>query len=112
MNDAKIITKKITILLTHEVHNLRAARIAQFVEHQAFNLWAMGSCPISGSRKASLSFSGFWKFNKLCGMDNTLRSTFLRDTVTTDIAQMGERQTEDLKVPGSIPGFGKTSFMK
>ena len=23
------------------------------------------------------------------------------------IAQLGERQTEDLKVPGSIPGFGK-----
>ena len=44
-------------------------------------------------------------------MDNTLRSTFLRDTVTTDIAQMGERQTEDLKVPGSIPGFGKTTFL-
>ena len=22
------------------------------------------------------------------------------------IAQLGERQTEDLKVPGSIPGFG------
>ena len=24
------------------------------------------------------------------------------------IAQLGERQTEDLKVPGSIPGLGKT----
>ena len=24
-----------------------------------------------------------------------------------DIAQLGERQTEDLKVPGSIPGVGK-----
>ena len=23
------------------------------------------------------------------------------------IAQLGERQTEDLKVPGSIPGLGK-----
>ena len=23
------------------------------------------------------------------------------------VAQLGERQTEDLKVPGSIPGFGK-----
>ena len=23
-----------------------------------------------------------------------------------EIAQLGERQTEDLKVPGSIPGFG------
>ena len=24
---------------------------------------------------------------------------------------MEERRTEDLKVPGSIPGFGKTSFL-
>ena len=27
-------------------------------------------------------------------------------TVFADIAQLGERQTEDLKVPGSIPGVG------
>ena len=27
-----------------------------------------------------------------------------------EIAQLGERQTEDLKVPGSIPGFGKLFF--
>ena len=27
-----------------------------------------------------------------------------------DVAQLGERQTEDLKVPGSIPGDGKASF--
>ena len=26
------------------------------------------------------------------------------------IAQLGERRTEDLKVPGSIPGLGKYSF--
>ena len=26
------------------------------------------------------------------------------------IAQLGERQTEDLKVPGSIPGGGKLFF--
>ena len=26
--------------------------------------------------------------------------------VSADIAQLGERQTEDLKVPGSIPGVG------
>ena len=28
-------------------------------------------------------------------------------TSAAEIAQLGERQTEDLKVPGSIPGFGK-----
>ena len=27
------------------------------------------------------------------------------------IAQLGERQTEDLKVPGSIPGLGKFNRM-
>ena len=28
-----------------------------------------------------------------------------------EIAQLGERQTEDLKVPGSIPGFGIMSVL-
>ena len=31
-------------------------------------------------------------------------------TVFADIAQLGERQTEDLKVPGSIPGVGNFRF--
>ena len=66
-NDAKIITKKIMILLTHDIPNLRAARLAQLVEHQTFNLRGMGSS------------------------HNTLRSTFLRDTIPAEIAQMGER---------------------
>ena len=99
------------MLLTHEFPNFRAARLAQFVEHQTFNQRAMGSSPISGSRRLHYHFRGFCKFNKLFGKDNTLRRTFLRDTIPTEIAQMGERQTEDLKVPGSIPGFGKTSFL-
>ena len=30
--------------------------------------------------------------------------------VFADIAQLGERQTEDLKVPGSIPGVGTFSW--
>ena len=111
MNDAKIITKKITTLLTHEIPNLRAARLAQLVEHQTFNLRAMGSSPISGSRRLHYHFRGFCKFNKLFGKDNTLGSRFLRDSVPAEIAQMGERHTEDLKVPGSIPGFGKTTFL-
>ena len=29
-----------------------------------------------------------------------------RRGILADIAQLGERQTEDLKVPGSIPGVG------
>ena len=28
--------------------------------------------------------------------------------LSAEIAQLGERQTEDLKVPGSIPGLGTT----
>ena len=31
---------------------------------------------------------------------------FPRTGAFADIAQLGERQTEDLKVPGSIPGVG------
>ena len=30
--------------------------------------------------------------------------------LTAAIAQLGERQTEDLKVPGSIPGGGNCNF--
>ena len=30
---------------------------------------------------------------------------------SADIAQLGERQTEDLKVPGSIPGVGILLFL-
>ena len=30
--------------------------------------------------------------------------------VRAAIAQLGERQTEDLKVPGSIPGLGMASL--
>ena len=29
--------------------------------------------------------------------------------ISAEIAQLGERQTEDLNGPGSIPGFGKMS---
>ena len=32
--------------------------------------------------------------------------------ISAEIAQLGERQTEDLNVPGSIPGFGKWSSKK
>ena len=30
--------------------------------------------------------------------------------LSAEIAQLGERETEDLKVPGSIPGFGKSFY--
>ena len=36
--------------------------------------------------------------------------TFDATSTAAEIAQLGERQTEDLKVPGSIPGFGINLF--
>ena len=39
----------------------------------------------------------------LCVCHGFMRVPFLN---VAEIAQLGERQTEDLKVPGSIPGFG------
>ena len=32
------------------------------------------------------------------------------ELIMAEIAQLGERQTEDLKVPGSIPGLGILSL--
>ena len=47
-------------------------------------------------------------------MGDSMNDTFKGDALVVqipiaDLAQLGERQTEDLKVPGSIPGVG-TSF--
>ena len=42
-------------------------------------------------------------------MTKQLVSTKLTDAA---IAQLGERQTEDLEVPGSIPGLGIFSLFK
>ena len=43
------------------------------------------------------------------------RDNFYSDSVSTNltaaIAQLGERQTEDPKVPGSIPGLGITLLL-
>ena len=44
-------------------------------------------------------------FVRTCRLALTCCSFFL-----AAIAQLGERQTEDLKVPGSIPGRGTLSF--
>ena len=41
------------------------------------------------------------------GFDSRMRyEQFYYNHMTAAIAQLGERQTEDLKVPGSIPGGG------
>ena len=36
----------------------------------------------------------------------TLAIELVLNEITAAIAQLGERQTEDLKVPGSMPGLG------
>ena len=81
-----------------------AARLAQLVEHQTFNMRIMGSNSISGSMKCASSFSNL--------LNSKLEKKWCRpvstDRISAEIAQFGERQTEDLKVPGSIPGFGNT----
>ena len=79
-------------------------RLAQLVEHQTFNRRFMGSNPISGSITCASSFSNLSNSKskkKWCRPVST-------DRISAEIAQLGERQTEDLKVPGSIPVFGNT----
>ena len=49
-------------------------------------LWSACALPLSGSREYS------------------------NHVAAAAIAQLGERQTEDLKVPGSIPGLGMSSL--
>ena len=41
---------------------------------------------------------------------HAILSMYFRNS-PAEIAQLGERQTEDLKVPGSIPGGGTDFFM-
>ena len=81
-----------------------AARLAQLVEDQTFNLRVMGSNPISGSIKCASSFSNL--------LNSKLEKKWCRpagsNRISAEIAQLGDRQTEDLKVAGSIPGFGNT----
>ena len=38
--------------------------------------------------------------------------TFISNFICAVIAQLGERQTEDLKVPGSIPGRGILFYLR
>ena len=44
----------------------------------------------------------------LSGFPKLVDGTPERPHHFADIAQLGERQTEDLKVPGSIPGVGNS----
>ena len=51
--------------------------------------------------------------NVLCSVSNFFCVVSLQVPITfanAAIAQLGERQTEDLEVPGSIPGLGTYFF--
>ena len=71
--------------------------------------------PVAQLDKASDYESEDWGFKSLQGYvfiffcNPALRDRcciYLAVWTLADIAQLGERQTEDLKVPGSIPGVG------
>ena len=68
--------------------------------------------PVAQLDKASDYESEDWGFKSLQGYFFCFEIKILcgrglcRASVFADIAQLGERQTEDLKVPGSIPGVG------
>ncbi len=52
----KVVSMELDQVVSLSTHNI-AARLAQLVEHQTFNLRVMGSNPISGSIKCASSFS-------------------------------------------------------
>ena len=44
--------------------------------------------------------------------DEEVVQIFMDSRTSAEIAQLGERQTEDLQVPGSIPGFDWQIFRR
>ena len=86
--------------ILHHFTTIRVALVAQMVERKTLNLVVVGSIPTGG---ALLPFA-------LRGFGIESRSGPPRGppplTSPAALAQLGERQTEDLKVPGSIPGGG------
>ena len=72
--------------------------------------------PVAQLDKASDYESEDWGFKSLqeyffcCICFLFEGSVVPRGVSFADIAQLGERQTEDLKVPGSIPGVGIFTF--
>ena len=71
------------------------------VERKTLNLVVVGSIPTGGA------------LLDLPSMDRNRRLPSARLAIPSQqaaLAQLGERQTEDLKVPGSIPGGGTFWF--
>ena len=90
------------------------APLAQLVAQQSYVLWVGGSSP-----PWSIIFLKYYTILvSLVGQDSRFspdRPGFksrTRNNIISkaSLAQLGERQTEDLKVPGSIPGGGTHIF--
>ena len=62
-------------------------------------------CEFTISRKGDSCHNGPWFCYDICASE-LLPITIISSLTSADIAQLGERKTEDLKVPGSIPGVG------
>ena len=67
------------------------------VERKTLNLVVVGSIPTEGAFCSALLSPSF------CVAGDAVAAA---SSVEAALAQLGERQTEDLKVPGSIPGGG------
>ncbi len=59
----------------------------------------------SGAAEARLAHNPEVRRSKLPAKDQDRLTVFPNASVYLVTAQLGERSTEDLKVPGSIPGF-------
>ena len=77
--------------------------MAQSVARQAVNLQVAGSNPAGGGVLRCFYCATNTPFLLPCGGAAEAEAA---------LAQLGERQTEDLKVPGSIPGGGSLLWLR
>ena len=76
----------------------------------AFQARGPGSIPGRRSVSGGLAQSEERYVSNVQAPRSKLGFSILLRVIGAAIAQLGERQTEDLKVPGSIPGGGTTFF--
>ena len=121
-------------MATFAILNFPEAAIAQLGERQTEDLKVPGSIPGLGTGETARAGARMWKLRRCQlrggrstgGRAASLSSSLAQPSVLmvraaagvfmktsailkipeAAIAQLGERQTEDLKVPGSIPGLG------
>ena len=76
------------------------SRLAQMVERKTLNLVVVGSSPTVGAFFLEARLPQLPRYRPTCS----------RSHLSAALAQLGERQTEDLKVPSSILGGGTPLF--